>query len=288
MAVTDNKVAATAGIAKKKLAFGINPAAGITDQIIGLFQVPHSFLVERFGLYCSNVTDVVQVWANILRPGKTIQGVTLAIGTTKSKFQISAAFDGVSPTRTATGGIPAIVHKATEDEIIFSSVFTIGSATAHAGGWWGAIRVQMDVLGNVSTKVCATNQQYVDEPTALAALPPVDAGYFDLGSITIHAATTKVFTARTTLLDSGDLTAVKYNGVAAGLVEVQTDDPAYVDAQYVYATMTADDLDRAVSTAGGLIVFTCTTTAVTGAVVDGVIDLDYRVWPCDGEVAVIQ
>lgn len=286
MAVTDNKVAVNAGFAKKKLPLFVNPAAGLTAAITRVVQVPHSFLVEQVNLFCSGLTDAVDADVGIVRPGKTIQGVTLAIGGTKSKIKVSAAFDAVMPQRSATGGVPAVVHKAIEDNIIFSSIFTI-TATASAKRW-GAIRVQMDGAKVVSTKVVSTDQAYVDEAGALAACPAPDAGYLDLGTITIEVNAAQTFTARTTLLDAGELNAVNYNGVAAGLVSCQTAAADFVAGEFVAGAMTDDDTDRAVSQMGGLIVLSQTTTAATGAVVDGLVDITYRPWPLDGEVAILQ
>lgn len=286
MSVTDNKMAPNAGTIRKILSLSVDPVAGAADLITRITQIPHPFLVEGVSCFCSAVTDVVESTAAVVRPGDTIQAVTLAIGTTHTKFAISAAFDAVMPTRSATGSIPAVVHKAIADDIIFSSAFTITATVAAKR--WGAVRIQMDGAGAVSTKVVSANQLYVEELAALVACPAPDAGYLDLGTISMRAAVGKTFTARTTHLDDAvTVDLVNYNGAVSMATPVLTAFVEFADAQFVLGDLEPGIYARSCSQAGGLIVLIQSATAATGVVLDGCVDIHYRVWPVDGEVAVL-
>lgn len=62
----------------------------------------------------------------------------------------------------------------------------ISGLTVDATGW-GAMLVQIDAAGTITTKVQAATQNFDTEPLALAALPAPDAGHIEVGHVTIQA-----------------------------------------------------------------------------------------------------
>lgn len=70
--------------------------------------------------------------------------------------------------------------KAATDNLTFTAAHVITASK------FGIILVQINAAGTVSTKVPVSPQAYNDAPTALAALPAVDAGNVALGYIAIE------------------------------------------------------------------------------------------------------
>lgn len=286
MAVTRDKVAPYGGVGSKKLTKGITTAISQTALIVQMVQVTYGFLVEQVTLYASAVTDTLHAIVGIVRPGKTVQAVTMTIAATTTKFKLSAAFDGVMPARVLNESVQRVFHQAILDNIAFSSAFTINVAGA-AVVTWGAVRVQRDYLGAITTKVVTQDQSYATEAEALYACnaqAPADEFQIDLGTITISMSASHTFTAGTTALTGGNIAAVNYNGVVAGFVNVCDADPQFVAATFVKADMTDIDSNRAVATGGGLLVIKYTTDGA-GAGTNASVDVDYRPWPMNGEVA---
>jgi len=121
----------------------------------------------------------------------------LAIDATPEKFKTTqtSAFliNGVSHTKAATV------------ELVFSAAHVV-TATK-----FGVVLVQINAAGTVSTKVPLSPQIYDDAPTALAALPAVDAGNVSLGYIAIAAGVAD-WTANTSdMTDGSDLTTASFN-----------------------------------------------------------------------------
>lgn len=280
MAVNDDKMAPTAGAIRSMLSAGFEGTNNLTGVILRAVQIPFSFLVVSVQLYGRAVTNTVTATVGIVRPGRAIQAVTLVIGTTVAKFKLNAALTAVMPHRGR--GLPAIVNKAIQDNIPFTSAFTINVAAA-AGQFWGAVRVQMDASGTITTKVAAQDQAYISEGAALYHVPAPDPGFFDLGTITIEAAIGAAFTAQTTALNAAG-TTVHYNGTAAGFVNVCDTDPVFVQGNIVEGDMVDTEDDRGVSQIGGLIVVKETTDgAGTGTSMNA--HVGYRVWPVNSEIA---
>ncbi len=281
MSVQDTKMDRFGGTARKKFTGHFITAIDQTALVARQVQVPHPFTVDGVAVYASAVTDNADAQVGILRPGKVRQGVTMVIGTTTTKFKLSVAFDAIMPTRVSGEAMPRVVHQAVTDNIAFSSAFTINVAGA-AGVHWGACRVQRDVAGNISTKVVAQDQAFNTEAEAEYACPAADETMLDLGFITIEMASTFTFTAKTTALTGGHVTAVNYNGVTAGFVNVCDADPVFVAGEFVRAVMAGGVPDRAVGVVGGLLIIAYTTDGA-GALTNGEVDVDYRPWPLSGE-----
>lgn len=282
MTITDKKVEPSAGIAKKSLVSLITSAIDQTATILEILQVPFSFQVERVAAWCSVVVDVVSMQVGIVRPGTPLGAATLTIAGTVQKFKLSTAFLAVMPT--IPGSDPrVVVNKAITDNLPFSSAFTINIAAA-AGLFWGAVRVQMDSAGVVSTKVGAQDQAYATEPQALVGCPRPDPGKFDLGTITIQMKTGAAFTAQTTALNGGTVNAVNYNFIPDGFVNVCSADAVFTSANLKFGTPLAVASDRSVNGVGGLLVAKYTSSH-TGVLTNGRFEVQYRPWPMSGEVA---
>lgn len=305
MTVVDQKVSAKAGVALKKLDGKITTAISQTDVITDLRQIQHPFVVQGVNAYCSALAGAVSIKVGILRPGKVLQAVTLAIGGTKSKFKISVAIDALAPHLPAlpcTDGYRHLIHKAITDNLPFSSAFTVNAAAA-TGTFYACVRVQMaddwsaaeTADYTVSTKVKAADQAYTTAADALANCPAADTDKVDLGVIKIRVVDV-TFTAKTTLLDASGVTTTFTGITAAGLVQCLSGALAYATAQNVSATtyvpsgtntsaMTQYQKDRAVNQAGGLLVISYTSDG-SGALTNGGYSVDYRVFPAAGEAVV--
>ena len=121
----------------------------------------------------------------------------LAIDATPEKFKT---------TQTAAFLINGVSHvKAAAIEQVFSAAHVITASK------FGVILVQINAAGTISTKVPASPQAYDDAPTALAALPAVDAGNVALGYIAIENNAGD-WTANTDdLTDASDVTTAAFN-----------------------------------------------------------------------------
>jgi hypothetical protein len=94
--------------------------------------------------------------------------------------------------------------KAATDSLTFTAAHVITASK------FGVILVQINAAGTVSTKVPASPQAYNDAPTALAALPAVDAGNVALGYIAIENNAGD-WTANTDdMTDGSDLTTAAF------------------------------------------------------------------------------
>lgn len=137
--------------------------------------------------------------AQVMADGIVVDG-DLAISATAEKFKT---------TQTAAFVINAVSHlKAATDNLVFSEAHVIELSK------FGVILIQIDAAGTVSTKVPKTPQDYVDAPTALAALPAADAGNVALGYIAI-ANDGVEWTANTDdLTNASDVTTAAFNDTA--------------------------------------------------------------------------
>lgn len=282
--ITDEKVSPTSGIASKLISGILTPVIDQTKTIVRLLQIPFGFQVQRASGFASGVTSTVTVDVRIANPGETIDAVTLAIGTTKSKFKLSTTLLRYIGKLIPATGVPALHYKATQDNISFSSAFTVNLAGA-AGNKWGACRVQIDSADVITTKVVSADQAFGLEADALRVCPAADSDKVDLGTITFETATGATFTAGTTLLDAVALDDVNYNGRASGLASVLTGEIALVATESVAGVVKPSILDKTVVQAGGVVVVDYTTSH-TGAAVNANYDVFIRPYPMAGDTPV--
>jgi hypothetical protein len=294
MAISKDKILPGNPIAKKMLRTTLSPASSLTGVVQSVTQVAYGFVVEAVDMFCTAVTGAIAVLVGTVAPGKAVGAITLAIGTTVTKFQ-TTAFLGVMPYRAGpvivpqgqTLILPPIVNQAATDNIAFSLfglvAFTINAALG-APLVWGAARVQVDKLGNVTTKVRSADQSYLTEISAKLAAPAADVDKMDMGTITIQVKASQPFVAGTTALNSANLNAVNYNGAPAGFVNAFTANPSFVAGSLIVGTPATALPTRGVSIPGGLLVM-AVTTGVGVALTNGVADTTFRAWPLNGEVA---
>lgn len=288
MTVTDNKVSPNAGIGRQRLDLGITSAIDQTKTILDILQLPFSFAVTGAAAYCSAVVDVVTADVRIvpvLPSGSVIDAVVLTIGGTKHYFKLNAAVRALLPLIVAPAEVPGMVYKAITDNNHFSSAFTINAAAA-AGLFWGAVRVQMDLLGVITTKVVSANQVFATEAQALVSVPLNDPGKINLGTMTIQTKTAEAFTANTTDLDDATVVNVThYNGRASSAFSALTGEVAFVATEKVNAVAKTQISDRCSPTPGGLIIADYTTSH-TGVLTNGRFRVGFRPYPMAGETLV--
>lgn len=118
---------------------------------------------------------------------------------------IDAVPEKFKTTQTSAFLINGVSHtKAATTVIVFSAAHVITASK------FGIILVQINAAGTISTKVPAATQAYDDAPTALAALPAVDAGNVALGYIAIENNAVD-WTANTDdLTNASDLTTAAF------------------------------------------------------------------------------
>lgn len=100
------------------------------------------------------------------------------------------------------------ITKSAETGIAFTAAHTIGDGT---GQDWGAILVQVDGAGTISTKVVGNAQNYATEEEAIDAMPGPDADNVAVGYITIQTTSNNVWTANTDDLDTGHANVAAIN-----------------------------------------------------------------------------
>lgn len=289
--IRDDKMDPGGGTIRDSLVLALAPAINLTAAVVRVIQIPYAFAVVRVQGWVRTLAGAVTANVGVVRPGGTVEGVTLVIGTTKSKFKSSVAFNAVMPVGSirTLGDLVALVHKAIEDDIEFSTAFTVNADAETGSTFWGACRVQMDSDGNVSTKVSSDDQAYIEEQAAINALPAPDADCVDCGYITFEVKSGQTYTAGTTELDNSTvLNDVNYNGVESAFESV-LDDPVSDPVTYASGAVDTPELveaiqDRGCEQAGGCVVVKVTTDG-SGALTDGTLDVALRVWPANGEVA---
>jgi|SRR5690242_2583845 len=279
--ITDNKVSPTSGVAHQPISGLITTAVAQTKTVLDIIQYAYGFCVDRVQAFCTAVTDVTSLDVRIARPGDVIDDVVLDIGTTKSKFKLTTTLlRSIGPLATANAIAP-LVYKAAEDDIEFSSAFTITGGAADSA--WGAVRVQQDPAdGSISTRVVSANQAFGAEADALQACPGPANGMIDLGTITIEVDATKVFTAQTTLLDSGDLGDVNYNGRDSSAVSVLDAEIEFVANRTITGELVEPTSERGCAIPGGVLILDYTTDA-DGALTNGRYNVFVRPYPMYNE-----
>lgn len=100
-----------------------------------------------------------------------------------------------------------------------TTALTFSAAHVITASKFGVILVQINAAGTISTKVPVSPQAYNDAPTALAALPSVDAGNVALGYIAI-ANNAGDWTANTDdLTDGSDVTTAAFNDASQSTLD---------------------------------------------------------------------
>jgi hypothetical protein len=113
-------------------------------------------------------------WQDDATDGLAIDGDLAISAVSALKFKTTA---------TATFYISETQYtKAATDNLTFTAAHTVTQ-----GQLWGAIAIQINAAGTVSTKVVSDPQAYATEAAAIAALPSADASNVLLGYITIQS-----------------------------------------------------------------------------------------------------
>ena len=280
MAIEDVKILPTAGIASKVINRPLTITQSLTSQVALISQIRSGFAILSASVFTRLYTATIGLDVGIVAPGSTLGAVTLTIGGTTTKFKVNSAVLGISTAIDPNTGLPTIVQKAITDNNVFSSAFTVNTAAA-AGTFWGAVRIQMDVNGVITTKVVSADQTFPTEALAIANAPAANVGQINLGTISINPATGVTYTAGTTALTGAGIT-VNYNGVTDGFVTALTGAIAPVAANYVAGVMAAF-INRSLGVKGGLLVARYTTDG-SAAITDCELDVTYRPYPLNGEV----
>lgn len=282
MAINDDKIVPSAGIAANSITKNLGITQSMTNQPRILKQMRSGFAIEQVGVYVRTYTATLAIDVGIVPVGGTLGGVTLVVGGTTTKFKINAAIFGISSVIDSNTGLPTVVQKAITDNNAFSSAFTINKAGT-TGSFWGAVRIQMDYLGAITTKVVAANQAFLAEADAKANAPAADAGHIDCGTISIETGSGLTFTAGADALAvAGNVAAVNFNGIADAFVSAMTGTIAPVAATLVQGTMAAF-ATRSYGVKGA---FLCAryTSDSSAVVTDAELDVSYRPFPLNGEV----
>ena len=284
MAIQDDKIFPTTGIAYNYDSIPLSPAISQTSQVILMRQYRSGFRLEQASVWCRTTAGTISYDVGTVPVGATYEGVTLVIGTTTTKFKNNAAFTALVPVVDTNTGIPCtIVAKAVADNIAFSTASTINVAAA-AGQFWGTFLVQMNSAGTITTKAPKADQTYTTKADAqngcLGLLP--DAGQIKIATISIQSGSGVVFALGTTALTGGGVT-VSYDGVAAGYVSCLTGAITPVALTMVQGTVVTAVKTRTVSQPGGLLVARYTTDG-SGAVTDAQLNLVSRPFPLNGEM----
>lgn len=279
MSINQGQITPDNGVGFKDESHRFGPTASMTNAIALMRQLKTRVKFMDASVYTRTYTATLAIGIGYVPVGRTVDAVTLVIGTTTTKFQLSVANRGISGTLDSNTGLPTIVEKAVQDNIAFSAAYTINTAAA-TGQFWGAFRVQMDSAGVITTKAVSTNQVYGTEAAALAAAPSVDTNMIDLGTITIQSATGAAFTCGTTALNAAG-TTVNYNGKTSGFTLITTATMAPIAAKLVQGTLESDAVTTTASR-GALLIVRYTSDG-TVAAADLSFNFAYRPYPMNSE-----
>lgn len=281
MSVTDDKIHPDADAAARELIRSVITATGQT----ALAVIVHQFArrgrkIVGAQLFATAVTAVISGDVGIVQPGGIIEQPTLSAAGNNTGLELDAAIRAVSPT-----GV--YLRKAAENNVAFSSAYTINAADV-AGQWWGAVRIQMDSAGVITTKVVSADQAFATEALALVAVPNADADKINLGTVTVRTKSGVSFVFNTGLITGAgggaeDAATVNWNPVASGLASALTGAITPVAGSPVAGTLQSS-LSRVVVKKGGLLVASYTTDGA-GAATNLIFRIDHRLFPASGEVA---
>jgi hypothetical protein len=186
----------------------INAAGAVSTKVTASPQAFDSAIDARKALPVPDASNVGLGFFAIAADKET-DGLRTAAG-----LAISATATDFKTTAIAAYRISSVNYtKAITDLLVFTAAHVVTAAK------FGVILVQIDATGAITTKVPLATQAYADTPTALAALPAVDAGNAALGYITIAAGVTDWTGNATALTTVGGFVdganAVEHDWVAA-------------------------------------------------------------------------
>lgn len=262
MQMNDSKIDNAAHVTERMLSIGLAPAIDLTNGVLAVMKLhPEGkgapMLLLGAAAYCRALAGAATVELRISAAlGIVVPGI-LAIDATPEKFKLItntliALFAGV------------VVSKAPATAIVFSAGHIITANKC------GAILIQMDSSGVVTTKVSAPTQAYSTVAAAVAALPAPDANKLAISNIQI-ANNAGDWTANTDDMTNGsDVTTATFNNVAArvplsGAITPVAGDEVPGTIVPASARLAADEF---------LVILS--TTNHTGVLTDGRLGLHYR------------
>lgn len=210
MLIRDKHIDPSGILVRRALTIGLPTTQSLTNAPIWMWKIPHDLKMLGLGLYLRTYTATAAFTLHKANPTSLIIGGTLAIDATAEKFKLI--------TKTAVylvGGVAK--SKAPATAIVFTLAHTVNVAAAAGTAHWGAIFVQINAAGTVSTKVITADQDYATEALAIAALPATpDTGNVQLGYITIQVKTGgRAWTANTDdMTAASDVTAANFYSTA--------------------------------------------------------------------------
>lgn len=196
MLIRDKHIDPTAVFLKRIMTIGVAPAQSLTNAVIQLIKMPRS-IITGAGLFHRTYTATLGVDLRIVGATALIIPGLLAIDAVPEKFKLIT--DTVVYT---VGGV--VKTKAPATAIAFSAAHKI-TALTH-----GAVLVQVNASGTVSTKVVAATQAYATAQLAISNLPLADTNEVAVGYILIEAGAADWDAQTDDLVAASDLTAVTF------------------------------------------------------------------------------
>lgn len=196
MLIRDKHIDPDAAFLKRVLSISIAPAQSLTNAVIALIKLPRTVILGA-GLFHRTYTATLGVDLRIVAATALIIPSLLAIDAVPEKFKLI--------TNTVVFTVGGVVKtKAPATAIAFTTTHTI---TANK---YGAILVQINASGTVSTKVVSATQAYATSAAAVAALPLADTNQVALGYITIANNAGDWVATTDDLTDASDVTTATF------------------------------------------------------------------------------
>jgi hypothetical protein len=247
----------------------VTTATSQTRRPFALFKPGAKFLLHGINLFCRTEAGAVTVDAFIVGDNEILQAGALSIGGTAEEYQIAAGRYVVAAT---------IVEKAADTGEAFTAAHTINTGAA-AGTFWGAILIQLDAAGALSSKVVSADQVYATSAAAIAALPAADASKIALGYVLINSKTNVAWTGNTDDLTNGsDVTTAAFVTYAATVLSALASAAGAVTKKNVEVAHHAT-IGRYRDVTGDKAVLLEYTSDGSGALTDGVVDIVWRPIP---------
>lgn len=249
-------------------------AINLTARPFLVFRPGYQFAVTRLGLGNRTEAGAVSIDCRIARTDGLLFTAALAKDAGEPEDMQVGSFsyflNGTVLSKTGASGIDfSAAHVVTQNR-------------------WGAIAVQINASGTVSTKVPSSPQGYGTAAEAYAAIPAADANNVLIGAIVIQAKVSGNWTANTDDLTAGsDCQAITFYQFAtlfpAAVVTPTTAALNAVSGQYVEATIKSTDafFETVGSKTSTLICWQ--TTDGSGALTDGLCTVGLRLYPLNGE-----
>jgi hypothetical protein len=270
MAVSDQKFLPTSPVVVQTVDVALDAivATGQTSRIIRAFKPGHEFYLLAPEVFARVVAAVISFDVAVLQEAGSLASgsgsFTHGSGGTPIVFTTPDIYYRIGD---------AVYHKAAVTTQAFTAAHVVTALK------WGAIRVQINAAGTISTRVVGSPQAYDSAAAALAACPAAAAGNVSIGVILINAGAGN-WTANTDDLTPGsDLAAIQFLPV----VPVALGTAALVP---VAATSTYGAVPTPRSAAWGdphSIIVLAYTTDGSGDITDGFFRIRYRPFPLNGE-----